>query len=185
MNTLADFRGTELNAADRKRDEGMAVRTPAMKSTSVDAGSGLPPDVELGPLADYIGFHLRLAQDASFRAFARNIGRKDIKPGHFAALLVIESNPGIGQGELGRAIARDKSTVTPLIQNLRQRGLIEIRRSAKDGRRINLMVTQRGKALLREMQELAREHDRRLDVIVGGEKYAFIAMLRKVANELG
>jgi len=141
-------------------------------------------DVELGPLGEYIGFHLRLAQDASFRAFARNTGRKDIKPGHFAALLVIDSNPGIGQGELGRAIARDKSTVTPLIQNLRQRGLIEIKRSTKDGRRIHLMVTTEGKRFLRGVQKHARQHDRKLDAIVGADKSIFIALLRRIANEL-
>lgn len=162
------------------------MRRSGSKSANGAGGSndGAVRDIDLGPLAEYIGFHLRLAQDASFRAFARNTGRKDIKPGHFAALLVIDNNPGIGQGELGRAIARDKSTVTPLIQHLRQRRLIEIKRSTRDGRRIHLMVTGEGKRLLREIQKHAREHDRKLDAIVGADKATFIALLRMIANEL-
>ena len=32
-------------------------------------------------------------------------------------MMVIHNNPGISQVALGRAIARDKSTVTPLIQD--------------------------------------------------------------------
>jgi len=162
------------------------VRQSETKRPSASgAGRAVPAGgVELGPLASYIGFHLRLAQDASFRAFARNTGRKDIKPGHFAALLVIDCNPGIGQGDLGRAIARDKSTVTPLILNLRQRGLIDIHRSTKDGRRINLMVTAEGKRFLRRVQRQAELHDRKLDAIVGDDKAKFIGLLRKIANEL-
>src|SRR5947209_1832652 len=35
-------------------------------------GSQDPP--ALGPLADMVGFHLRLAQEASFRAFAQRVG---------------------------------------------------------------------------------------------------------------
>jgi DNA-binding MarR family transcriptional regulator len=156
-------------------------RSPVRNETR---GGDSAVKVELGDLVGYVGFHLRMAQDASFRAFARNTGQKDVKPGHFAALLVIQNNPGIGQGALGRAIARDKSTVTPLIQTLRQRGWIEIRRSASDGRRINLLVTEAGKRFLRRLQRHAQSHDRKLDVIVGGDKAKFIDLLKKIANEL-
>jgi DNA-binding MarR family transcriptional regulator len=113
-----------------------------------------------------------------------NTGRTDIKPGHFAALVVIDCNPGIGQGGLGRAIARDKSTVTPLIQHLQRRGLIEIRRSPRDGRRVNLMITPEGKRLLRRVRRHAELHDRKLDAIVGEDKAKFIGLLRKIANDL-
>jgi len=171
------------------------VRSPNSKrvpagSARRDAGlttvprDGVAANVELGALIGYIGFHLRLAQDASFRTFAKNTGQKDVKPGHFAALLVIQNNPGIGQGALGKAIARDKSTVTPLIQTLRQRGWIEIRRSATDGRRINLQVTEAGTRFLRGLQRHAQSHDRKLDAIVGDDKTMFIDLLRKIANEL-
>ena len=107
--------------------------------------------VSLGTLDDAIGFHLRRAQDASFRAFARRAGQHDLKPGHFAALLVIVNNPGIGQGALGVATARDKSSVTPIIQTLFKRGLIDRRTSAVDRRRIQLSITGPGRALLRRL----------------------------------
>jgi DNA-binding MarR family transcriptional regulator len=144
---------------------------------------GLPP-VSLGTLENAIGFHLRLAQDASFRAFARRAGRHNLKPGHFAALLVIVNNPGIGQGALGQAIARDKSSVTPIIQTLFSGGLIDRQTSAVDRRRIQLAVTGSGRALLRRLAPHVRSHDRTLDKIVGADKALFLGLLKRIANEI-
>ena len=142
-------------------------------------------DVRLGPLDNFIGFHLRLAQDASFRAFARHTGVKGIQPGRFAALMVLHKNPGITLGELGRAIARDKSTVTPLIQDFKRRGLIERRPSKSDRRRVHLSLTDAGESLLRDLLHHAKAHDRMLDTLVGGKKAEFIRLLRKIYDGLG
>jgi DNA-binding MarR family transcriptional regulator len=135
-------------------------------------------------LDEAIGYHLRRAQDASFRAFARRAGRHDLTPGHFAALLVIVNYPGISQGALSRAIARDKSSVTPIIRTLFKRGLIDRQISTGDHRRTELSVTQPGRALLRRLARHARTHDRQLDTIVGDEKVAFLGLLKRIANEV-
>lgn len=152
------------------------------QGTPVAGDVGLEP--KLGPLGNFIGFHLRLAQDASFRAFARHTGVKGMQPGRFAALVVLHNNPGITLGELGRAIARDKSTVTPLIQDLKRRGLIERRPSKSDRRRVHLSLTSAGEALLRQLLQHAKNHDRMLDALVGGKKAEFIALLRKIYDGL-
>lgn len=142
------------------------------------------PVVNLGTLDDAIGFHLRRAQDASFRAFASSAGRHDLKPGHFAALLVIVNNPGIGQGALGQAISRDKSSVTPIIQALFNRGLIDRQTSTVDRRRIQLSITTSGRALLRRLVPHVRAHDRKLDTLVGADKPMLLRVLRHIANEI-
>jgi DNA-binding MarR family transcriptional regulator len=141
-------------------------------------------EVNLGPLADFVGFHLRLAQDASFRAFASHCGRQRLRPGHFAAMMVIDANPGITQIALSRAIARDKSTVTPLIQELGRRALVARRPSAVDRRSITLTLTAAGKAMLADLLVHAEEHDARLDAIVGERKAELIGLLKKIADGL-
>jgi DNA-binding MarR family transcriptional regulator len=141
-------------------------------------------EVHLGPLRNFIAFHLRLAQDASFRSFAQNAGRRRWGPGNFAAMMVIRKNPGITQVALGRAISRDKSTVTPLIQELQRRGLVSRRRSASDRRSITLELTRAGEATLEDLLVHARAHNRRLDTILGKQKGAFLEQLRKIADEL-
>jgi len=127
---------------------------------------------------------LRLAQDASFRSFAKHTGRRNLKPGRFAAMMVIHNNPGISQVALGRAISRDKSTVTPLIQELDRQGLVRRRRSTSDRRSITLTLTRSGEATLADLLVHARAHDRRLDAIVGKRKAEFLELLRKIADAL-
>lgn len=141
-------------------------------------------ETDLGPLPGFIGFALRNAQEASFRAFARRVETAGLKPGRFAALMVIRHNPGLTQNELGRAIARDKSTVTPLIQELLRLGLIEREPSAEDRRRNRLRLTASGEEALDGLVRHANEHDRRLDSIVGEHKNLFLALLRRIAEEI-
>jgi DNA-binding MarR family transcriptional regulator len=140
--------------------------------------------VRLGVLADWIGFHLRLAQDASFRAFAKHSGQPHLKPGRFAAMMVIHNNPGITQSALGRTIWRDKSTVTPLIQELQRHGFVRRQRSESDRRSMTLELTRSGEATLAKLLLRARAHDRQLDTIVGRRKPELIALLRKIVDTL-
>jgi DNA-binding MarR family transcriptional regulator len=141
-------------------------------------------DVDLGELGFYIGFNLRVAQEASFRAFARKTGQHGLKPGQFAALAVIGRNPGIGQSALGQTIARDKSSVTPLIKQLMRLELIERQPSDQDRRRVHLFLTATGRERLSRLTRIAHAHDRNLDRIVGDAKPRFVELLRSIANAL-
>jgi DNA-binding MarR family transcriptional regulator len=160
------------------------LATPEMKSAAADRPGGAGDEPALGLLEGFIGFHLRLAQDASFRAFAQRVGQHDLKPGRFAAMMVIHNNPGINQTALGRAVARDKSTITPLLQGLERQGLVERRAAANDGRSFVLNLTSAGETAVKQLLERAREHDRKLDEIVGEGKEDFLQLLRRIAQEL-
>jgi DNA-binding MarR family transcriptional regulator len=156
-------------------DQGKSSEPPAAgKSTAA---------VDLGELERYVGFHLRIAQDAAFRAFARETGQRDLKPGRFTALTVIARNPGVSQAALGQTIARDKSSITPLIQDLLRLGLIERRGAADDRRRVELRLTAAGEEHLERLRRFASEHEARLDAIIGAKKDEFLEILRKIANE--
>ncbi len=68
------------------------------------------PDLDRGILPGLVGFHLRQAQIAVFRDFTATMGELEITPGLFAVLVLIESNPGLKQTELARAVHLDRST---------------------------------------------------------------------------
>ncbi len=157
-----------------------AARRPRRTATSPPAND----EPNLGDLSNFIGFHLRMAQDASFRAFSREVGQRGLKPGRFAAMILIHNNPGISQIAVSRAIARDKSTVTPLIQELQRDGLVDRRRSTTDGRSVSLTLTTRGEEMVGELLAHAQEHDRRLDSIVGDAKPELLQLLRKIIDGL-
>jgi DNA-binding MarR family transcriptional regulator len=162
-----------------------AMVRPSSRIARRNGAEGAQAPPTFGPLADMVGFHLRLAQEASFRAFAHRVGARDLKPRRFAILLLIDQNPGLTQTALSRASGRDKSTLTPALDDLERRGLIERRRCAKDRRAHALYLTDGGRSLLREIRRHAAAHDRQLDRILGTGKAQFLAALRRIAMSLG
>jgi DNA-binding MarR family transcriptional regulator len=148
-------------------------------------GNGLPERINYGPLAGWVGFHLRMAQTASFQAFARQAQDIDLRPGRFAILTLIGNNPGISQTVLSRANARDKSTLTPALGDLVRRGLVSRNRTRRDRRAYRLALTPAGEELLRKLTECAKRHEDDLDRIIGaGERARFLRILRKIAAAL-
>lgn len=141
--------------------------------------------VDFGPLENWVGFHLRMAQAASFQAFAKRAQGLAVRPGHFATLMLISRNPGISQTALSRANGRDKSSLTPVLADLERRGFVRRRRTAGDRRLYQLTLTRSGEKLLRELTAFARAHDRALDHLIGARDRArFMALLRRIATEL-
>ena len=144
-------------------------------------GSG---DVQLGFLSDCVGFHLRLAQDASYRTFAKHHDKDLIKPGRYPALAIIHLNPGISQSALGRAIARDKSTVSPLIKDLQKNGFITRKASTQDRRSVTLVLTKKGERTLDRLRVRATEHEGELDRLVGPSKARLMSLLGKIITSM-
>lgn len=142
--------------------------------------------IDFGPLADWIGFNLRMAQAASFQAFAKLAKEVGSRPGRFGTLMLIGRNPGITQTVLSRANGRDKSTLTPVLNDLERRGLIRRQRTRSDQRIYRLSLTPGGREVLRQLIQCARQHERRLDRIVGNRDLAkFVQILKRIAVEAG
>ena len=143
-------------------------------------------DVDFGPLAGWVGFNLRMAQEATFQAFSHRSQEIGESPGRFATLTLISRNPGISQTELSYANGRDKSSLTPVVEDLVRRGLVERKRMDHDRRAYRLSLTADGKKMLALMTRCAREHERVLDVIIGArDRKRFIDVLKRLAAALG
>lgn len=141
--------------------------------------------VNLGPLADFIGFHLRLAQEASFRSFAGRVGDRRLRPSRFAMMTLIAANPGITQTALSRASGRDKSTLTTALDDLVGHGLVRREKAASDRRSYALDLTPKGHRVLIRLTAHARLHDERLDALVGASgKVTLLRLLRRIINGL-
>jgi DNA-binding MarR family transcriptional regulator len=165
---------------------------PRTKSTRprpspADAGrNGTTEPVDFGPLSTWVGFHLRMAQSASFQAFARETHDTYLRPGRFATLMLIGKNPGISQTALSKANGRDKSTLTPVLADLEKRGLIRRKRTTEDRRTFRLSLTPAGEKMLIELTKCATRHDRNLDRLIGPkDRERFLAILRKITAEIG
>ncbi len=145
----------------------------------------LGASINFGPLAYWVGFNLRMAQEAAFQAFSRRSLEIGESPGRFATLTLIARNPGISQTELSLANGRDKSSVTPVIEELVRRGLVERKRMDSDRRTYRLNVTPAGKKVLTTMTRCARRHERNLDHVIGErDRKRFLQILKKIAAEI-
>ncbi|CAN0389259.1 unnamed protein product, partial [Phaeothamnion confervicola] len=147
-------------------------------------GNGAEP-VDYGPLDQWLGFNLRLAQTASFASFARLSKEVGERPGRMAMLRLIAQNPGISQTALSRANGRDKSTLTPLLTDFARRGLVRRTRTRNDKRTYRLTLTPAGERLLAQLHACAQVHERQLDEVIGPrDRVRFLAILRKIAAEM-
>lgn len=163
----------------RRGNGGSRVRRGKNGATTVES-------INFGPLATWVGFNLRMAQEATFQAFSRLSQEIGESPGRFATLTLIARNPGISQTELSQAAGRDKSSLTPVVEDLVRRGLVERKRLNHDRRAYCLNVTRDGKKTLATMMTCARRHERNLDKIIGlRDRARFIEILKKLAAEMG
>jgi len=148
--------------------------------------NGRGEDIDYGPLAHWVGFNLRMAQAAAFQAFARRAEEVGTRPGRFATLMLIGRNPGISQTALSRANGRDKSSLTPVLNDLARRGLVVRQRTRADQRAYRLSLTPAGRRLLAELTQCARGHERSLDRIIGArEQKSFVRVLKRIVAAMG
>ena len=146
------------------------------------SGDTVATAIDFGPLDGWIGFNLRMAQEAAFGAFSRRSQEIGESPGRFATLTLIGRNPGISQTELSLANGRDKSSLTPVVEDLVRRGLVQRRRMDLDRRAYRLTLTPGGKKTLALMMRCARQHERVLDRIIGArDRKRFVETLKRIA----
>ena len=149
-----------------------------------DGDAAVKP-IDFGPLATWVGFNLRMAQEAAFQAFSHHSAAVGENPGRFATLTLIARNPGISPTELSAASGRDKSSLTPVVEDLARRGLVERKRVASDRRAYRLSITPAGRKTLALMTRAARKHERNLDRLIGPrDKKRFIETLKRIAAEI-
>jgi DNA-binding MarR family transcriptional regulator len=146
-----------------------AIRVPdAAGEESSDAAPGKGPDgVDLGHLPGIIGYMLRRAQIAAYQDFARAHAEFGIRPAQYAALTVIERNPGLKQKDVGAALGIKRANFVAMCDELEARGLAERRQLETDRRCYALHLTEAGKALTQKLHAANAVHDAQLTAALG------------------
>lgn len=151
-------------AADSTRKLAAGARRAAAASLKIDA-----PAVDLGHLPGLIGYMLRRAQLAVFQSFAQTYSELGIRPAQYAALTVIERNPGLKQKDVSAALGIKRANFVAMCDELETLGLAARRPIPADRRSYALHLTRKGRALMKTLHAANRQHEMRLIEQIGEE----------------
>jgi DNA-binding MarR family transcriptional regulator len=134
-------------------------------------------------LARLTGYNVARTNLRMMRAFQVHVGEVGLKPAEYSALVLIASNPGINQKQLGDALDISPPNLAVMLDQLCHRSLLERVRSAVDRRLQHPQLTADGKALLAEAERRASVmEDKILDALTPGERGILLELLQKLSG---
>lgn len=134
---------------------------------------------------DLIGYQLRLAQIASYRAFEGSLDRYGNAPRYLGLLAIIAAHPKQPQSRLAEAISLSRSTLVAIIDRLEQDGLVR-RGGAPGDRRVKVVeLTPNGQRIVHELVARSKRHDEQLAKGMSQEERAILVrLLRTMCGNL-
>ena len=129
------------------------------------------------------GYLFRRMQQIAVAIFMEECRAFELTPVQYAALVAIQTHPGIDATRLSAVIAFDRSTLGSVIERIEAKGLIE-RKPSPDDRRIKLLyLTRSGAALLREIvPAVDRAQARMLEPLKPAERKTLMALLSQLVD---
>lgn len=156
-----------------------STAAPRAKAAARKADEGL----DAGMIEHVVGYLLAIASVTVREAYHANIGRPhELRPVEFTLLMLLLGNPGASPKQIGRALRMPAPNVTVLLDRLVTRGLLERRRSATDGRALEVRLTADGEAMARRTHAISLTmEDGLLERFTPGER----VLLRELLLKLG
>lgn len=144
-----------------------------------------PDPIQLGDLAEFLGYSLKRAQLRIFDDFLGCVAPLQLTPAQFSVLMLVETNPGRNQTEIASTLGILRPNFVALLDELESRDLCVRVRSSNDRRSHILRLTEKGRAVLVRARKLIEtRHEARLKELLGTEnRELLLAMLSKIARE--
>ncbi|MXP63234.1 MarR family transcriptional regulator [Roseomonas sp. M0104] len=147
----------------------------------MDAVRARQEPIDLGPLPGLLGHLLRRAHGRMQAGFAEATSGRGVTASEFALLCLVEANPGITLGQLAQAAALDKSTLSPAMQRLTERQLVERQPVSGDRRTQALRLSPEGTALLPSLKASVDDYEGRMvSPLSEQERTTLLSLLRKL-----
>ena len=134
----------------------MAGRRQKLKSASRREA------LDQSALRQLAGYNIRRADVHMHQHFARTLAKLRVRPAEYSVMLLVDSNPLATQADLAAALSIQRPNLVGLILRLERRGLLRRERYEHDRRNHMLSLATKGKSMLRKVNGLVREMDRRV-----------------------
>jgi DNA-binding MarR family transcriptional regulator len=101
--------------------------------------------------------------------------------GKLTALMLIATNPGISQGQVGIVLSKDRPAMVRIIDHLEQEGLVARTRAAQERRRYGLFLTAQGRASIARYMRIALDYDEAFFAVLNARERSDLGrLLRKM-----
>ncbi|WP_327115171.1 MarR family transcriptional regulator [Nocardia sp. NBC_01730] len=108
-------------------------------------------------LDEQLCFPLYAASRAMTAVYRPKLERLGLTYPQYLVMLALWERDGRSVGDVCHALALDSGTLSPLLKRLEAAGLVERHRSAADERRVDIQLTERGRALRAEAGDIPAE----------------------------
>jgi DNA-binding MarR family transcriptional regulator len=119
------------------------------------APSAAMPEEDLLPPSRSVGYLVRQTHRAFTRALQARIAPHGVSIGMWYFLRVLWREDGISQRELSQRVGMMEPTTASALNNMERKGFVRRLRNRTDRRIVNVFLTERGRALRRELLPLA------------------------------
>jgi DNA-binding MarR family transcriptional regulator len=130
------------------------------------------PENQVGAMMDFLVRRMRAEADDDLRAYG-------LKTRHAIALTLLRDFGERAQAELPSALGIDATGVVALLNDLEAEDLVERRRSPKDRRRHNVVITAAGRRRLNEIEQVTSRLEKRILGLSAEDLAALHALLSK------
>jgi DNA-binding MarR family transcriptional regulator len=134
-------------------------------------------------LSDLLSFHVRMLSLEVNRAYDRAFAETPLAggTGKLTALMLVATNPGISQGQIGIVLSKDRPAMVRIIDHLEQQGLVTRTRAAGERRRYGLFLTARGRASVARYMRMALAYDEAFFAVLNARERSDLGrLLRKM-----
>jgi DNA-binding MarR family transcriptional regulator len=149
-------------------------------------GEAADRTIDFDELPTYVGYQVRRTQAQVFSELETALKAFALTPGSFGVLTLIHANPGVTQGALAAAFGVDKSTMSPVIVRLEQRGLVRREVLASDRRRQALFLATAAGPTYRAARDRMRAVEASIAArLTGAEQRELARLLAKLQGDGG
>ncbi|MGA2189391.1 MAG: MarR family transcriptional regulator [Steroidobacteraceae bacterium] len=132
-----------------RQKEVLAITTPHVEG-----------DDDIGEIRNIVGFHIRLAHGAVYRHFMESFAHLDLTQKQVSVLWLVDDHPDIAQTDLAKRMRMDRATTMAIVNRLESRGYLVRGKSASDGRKQTLNLTESGRKALITAKAAIWQHER-------------------------
>lgn len=130
-------------------------------------------------LDNQLCFRLYAASKEIIRQYSPLLDELDLTYTQYITLLVLWEKDQISVKELGNKLYLDSGTLTPLLNKLKKKGLIEKNKHEKDGRELIISLTEKGINLKEKALDIPESVSKCVK-LKNDEALAFFKLLNKV-----